>query len=97
MKLLLKSMNIGEHVICLDTLVLGYKVNDTDYYSLNYLLSVMYYSIFKAYCISKNKEKNVDIYVIFRNELTKILEIDEHLQLQTSHFIKRAFQFIDKL
>ena len=48
----------------LQYLVLGYKPGQDKYKDLNYILSLIGLSIFKAYCVSENRKKvrEYDIY-----------------------------------
>ena len=74
-KTFLDKLNIGHHIINLNCLVLGYKIYDEKYYSLNFLISIILYSIHKAYYLSEHKTNVVDIYALFKSEFLKSYEI----------------------
>lgn len=46
-KKLLEKLGIGEQILCLRSLVLGYKIQETDYYDSNLLIVLIFYSIYK--------------------------------------------------
>jgi hypothetical protein len=56
------NLYIGDHVFNLETLVFGYKIYDQAYFDLNLLITLIYFSIYKAYYISNQKQKKVDIF-----------------------------------
>ena len=46
------NLYIGDHVFNLETLDFGYKIYDQAYFDLNLLITLIYFSIYKAYYIS---------------------------------------------
>ena len=52
-------------------LVFGYKTSEEEYFDLNFFLTIVGFSIYKAYYISDQKTKNVNVYSIFRNEFNR--------------------------
>ena len=79
---LLKYLQIGEHVLSLKSLVLGYKINDRNYYELNLLLTLIYFSIYKAYYVSNQKENVIDIFNIFKKEVEEINDIHNFFEVE---------------
>lgn len=67
---LLKRSNL-DFLIKLQNLIFGYKITDNKYYSINYLITIISFSIYKSYYVSEQKTKNIDVYRIFVNEYTK--------------------------
>jgi hypothetical protein len=45
------NLYIGDHVFNLETLVFGYKIYDQAYFDINLLITLIYFSINKAYYI----------------------------------------------
>merc|ERR1712074_61483 len=74
-KTLFDMLKIGSHIIQLRYLIFGYKIEDTNYYEINLILTIILYSIHKAYHISEQKTKNIDVFSIFKNEFLKIQNI----------------------
>ena len=70
------KLKIGHHIINLNYFVLGYKIDNKNYYGINYLITLMIYSIHKAYHLSDQKGKNVNIFSLFKMEFFKRYEID---------------------
>lgn len=56
-------------------LVFGYKIADKDYFTINYLLTIIMFSIYKSYYLSEQKSKYVNVYQIFTKEFN--LRINE--------------------
>jgi hypothetical protein len=63
----MKGLGI-ENKITLKHIVLGYKIDDKNYLALNFLITVVRFSIYKSYFISEQKAKYIDVYRIFENE-----------------------------
>ena len=66
------NLYIGDHVVNLETLVFGYKIYDQAYFDLNLLITLIYFSIYKAYYISNQKQKKVDIFKFFKDEVNNV-------------------------
>ena len=60
------------HIITFKNLILGYKIYDKNYYDINIFLTVILFFIHKATYASEYKQKNVDVYRIFKLEFMKI-------------------------
>ena len=73
-KILLACLNIGEHSINLGTLVYGYKIVDKDYYGVNYLFTIIFFTIYKVYYASEQKRNKVNAFKCFKNHLFEIYE-----------------------
>jgi hypothetical protein len=58
--------------ITLYHLVFGYKIFDKSYYDFNYFLTIIGFSIYKAYYISEQKTKRLDVYSLFARECLQI-------------------------
>jgi hypothetical protein len=57
-----------ENVVTLKHIVFGYKIFDKDYFDLNFLLAILGFSIYKAYYVSEQKTKQVNLYSLFVRE-----------------------------
>ena len=51
------NLYIGDHVFNLETLVFGYNMYDQAYFDLNLLITWIYFSIYRAYYISNQKQR----------------------------------------
>ena len=60
---ILKKSNI-ENFVTLKHIVFGYKIFDKDYFDFNYFLTILGFSIYKAYYVSEQKTKQVNIFFI---------------------------------
>jgi hypothetical protein len=76
-----------ENDIILYHFVFGYRIFDKNYYDLNYFLTIVGFSILKAYYISEQKTKRVDVYSLFGREYLQIYGANE--RIQNSSFLKR--------
>ena len=84
---LMKGLGI-ENKITLNHIVLGYKIDDKNYLALNFLITVVGFSIYKSYYISEQKTKYIDVYKIFANEYIK--RINENKTLQKCTFLMKV-------
>jgi hypothetical protein len=73
-------------------IVLGYKIDDTNYLALNSLITVVGFSIYKSCYISGQKTKYIDVYRIFANEYIK--RINENKLLQKCTFLMKVKNYI---
>lgn len=67
-KKLLEKLNINNHILTLKNLVWGYKINDEQYYEINYLITIIMFCIYKANYMSEQKTKSLDVYSVFKAE-----------------------------
>ena len=53
----------------------GYKINDTSYYSINDLITIILFTVYKGYNISEQKTKQINMFEIFKKEFHQYHEI----------------------
>ena len=83
---ILKKSNI-ENFVTLKHIVFGYKIFDKDYFDFNYFLTILGFSIQKAYYVSEQKTKQVNIYSLFMREyITRISQVQK---LQNSKLLAK--------
>ena len=73
-------------------LVFGYKIFDKSYYDFNYFLTIIGFSIYKAYYISEQKTKRLDVYSLFVREYLQIYRGNEIIQ--KSSLLKRLQNYL---
>jgi hypothetical protein len=83
----MKGLGI-ETKMTLKHIVLGYKIDDKNYHALNFLITVVAFSIYKSYYISEQKTKYINVYRIFANEY--ITRIKENKTLQKCTFLMKV-------
>ena len=74
-KLLLDKLKIGHHIISIKSLLYGYKINDTSYYSINDLITIILFTVYKGYYIFEQKTKQINMFEIFKKEFLQYHEI----------------------
>ena len=89
------NLYIGDHVFNLETLVFGYKIYDQAYFDLNLLITLIFFSIYKAYYISNQKQKQVDIFKIVKDEVNNVFDTNIFRQVKTGNFISKAYACIN--
>ena len=62
------------------------------YYDFNYFLTIIGFSIYKAYYISEQKTKKLDVYSLFVREYLQIYRGNEIIQ--KSSFLKRLKNYL---
>jgi hypothetical protein len=83
------NLYIGDHVFNLESLVFGYKIYDQAYFDLNLLITLIFFSIYEAYYISNQKQKKVDIFKIFKDEVNNVFDTNIFKQVKTGNFISK--------
>ena len=68
------------------------QIDDKNYLALNFLITVVGFSIYKSYYISEQKTKYIDVYRIFANEYIK--RINENKTLQKCSFLMKVKNYI---
>ena len=90
------NLYIGDHVFNLESLAFGYKIYDQAYFDLNLLIiTLIFFPIYKAYYISKEKQKNVDIFKIFKDEVNNVFDTNIFRQVKTGNFISKAHVYLN--
>jgi hypothetical protein len=89
---ILKKSNI-ENFVTLNHIVFGYKIFDKDYFDFNNSLTILGFSIYKAYYVSEQKTKQVNIYSLFvREYITRISQVQK---LQNSKLLAKIRKIIE--
>lgn len=77
--------------ITLKHLIFGYKIVYKEYYYFNYFLTIVSFSIYKAYYISEQKQKQVNVLAIFIKEFDKRIDTFNH------DFFRKFRKYLDDL
>ena len=94
---LLALLKVEKHIFSLESLVTGYKIEDEDYFDMNYLLTIIYFSIYKAYYMSDKKDKVIDIFKIFQNEIRDIININKIRGKKNKRIILKTLEYFEFL
>ena len=89
------NLYIGDHVFNLESLVFGNKIYDQAYFDLNLLITLIFFSIYKAYYISNQKQKKVDIFKIVKYEVNNVFDTNIFRQVKTGNFISKAHVYLN--
>jgi hypothetical protein len=89
------NLYIGDHVFNLESLVFGYKIYDQAYFDLNLLITLIFFSIYKAYYISNQKQKKVDIFKIVKDEVNNVFDTNIFRQVKTGNVIGKAHVYLN--
>ena len=74
---LLLSCGIDKNLCSMQTVVMGYKLSQSNYYYLNVILSLYCFCIYKAYFLSDSRTKSYDIYRLFKQEFNYLWKVTE--------------------
>lgn len=80
MNKIIKQIQFGTHLISLKHIIFGYKNAVEEYNSINIFLTIIMFSIYKAYCMTNGKESIIDVYEIFRMEFQNYIFLFNHLK-----------------
>jgi hypothetical protein len=94
-KTMTTNLYIGDHVFNLESLVFGYTIYDQAYFDLNLLITLIFFSLYKAYYISNQKQKKVDIFKIFKDEVNNVFDTNIFRQVKTGNFISKAHVYLN--
>ena len=72
----------------LQYIVIGYKPGSNKYMEINLVLSLIGYAIFKAYCISDNRRKYIDVLFYVKLEFKKVIEEYRYRKEENNFLIK---------
>ena len=89
-------LQIDKHLFCLENLVTGYKIHDIAYFEINYILTIVFFSIYKAHYASNQKEKKVNIFSIFKTEIYNIIALHNSRKEKQSMLMSKILRYIDK-
>jgi hypothetical protein len=94
-KKLTTNLYIGDHVFYLETVVFGYKIYDQAYFVLNLLITLIFFYMYKAYYISNQKQKKVDIFKFFKDEVNNVFDTNIFRQVKTGNLISKAHVYLN--
>ena len=72
-----------ENNIRLQHLVFGYKIFDKEYFHLNYLFTILTFTIYKSYYVSEQKTQTIDVYLLFKNEFQRKMKENKLLGMNS--------------
>lgn len=93
---LLKFLHINNQILTLKNAVVGYKIDDFHYYEINHLLTFVFFSIYKAFCVSNNRTSAINIFIIFKQELKQCVETYKFVH-KTHNLLFKSHQFVKDL
>ena len=64
---LLEKVKLGKHILTLKNLIWGYKINDIEYYDINFFRTVIICLIHKIHCLLEFRTKNINVFSVFLN------------------------------
>ena len=76
-------------------IVIGYKINDMEYDNLNLILTVLGFSIYKAFYMSEERKKYVDTLKIFKTEFNAYFEYVIKVKANKSNMIWKFYKILD--
>lgn len=85
---LFKKCGIEANIKNIKTLLIGYKISNSDYFYVNMILSVIGFCIYKSYFISNNWLLRCDIYKVFINEVRILLHFLSRKNVKCSFMSK---------
>ena len=76
-----KTLGYNKNFRRLEYIVIGYKIRYKEYKEINYLLSLIGFTTYKWFHLSKTRTKHIDITKIYINELNKKLLLNKYKNL----------------
>lgn len=75
---LLEKVKLGKHILTLKNLIWGYKINDIEYYDINFFLTVIIFSIHKIHYLSEFRTKKINVFSVFKTEFRNRLVLQNN-------------------
>ena len=75
-----KRIGVTENLRTTLCMVLGHRLNQEEYTEVNFILTILGYSIFKAYCLSENRREYINMSSLFFNDLKFYNNYLEHVK-----------------
>ena len=91
--ILLNKCGLTNNIKSLKNIVIGYKVNDSNYSHINELFSLIGFSIYKTYFISCSRSISINCFSIFKQEFNFMLLNLKCKNKIPSDFIKKVSSF----
>ena len=85
--LILKKCVIESSVKSIKNIVIGYKINQTEYSDVNTIFSLIGFCIYKSYFISESRTTKIDCFKILQQEFQKLLTLYSFENIKLSNFI----------
>ena len=89
-----KEIGLSNNMKTLRNIIIGYKINNQEYHSINIALSLIGFSIYKAYYASECRNKKLNILPVLSCELKNMLTILSEETHQTSRKTERLLTTI---
>ena len=83
---ILKNCGIANKVKSIKNIIIGYKINQTEYSDVNTIFSLIGFSIYKSYFISESRTIKIDCFKIFQQEFQKLLTLYNFENIKLSNF-----------
>ena len=87
---LLLYLKIDRHILRLENLITGYKIADVKYFDINTLITVIFFSIYKAHFVSNKKESKIEIFKIFKKEIYDIIRLHSIRNIETGNMLLKT-------
>ena len=76
-------------------IVVGYKINDMEYDNVNLILTILGFSIYKAFYMSEQRKKSVDTMKIFKTEFNVYFECITKINVNKSNLIWKFYKILN--
>ena len=92
---ILELVKIGRHILTEKNLIWGYKINDEHYYEINFLLTVIVFTIHKIHYLSEYRTQNINIYNVFRSEFKiGLLLQKKYINIEGKGILEKIYSYI---
>ena len=71
----------------IDRHILRLRIADVKYFDINTLITVIFFSIYKAHFVSNKKETKIEIYKIFKKEINDIIKLNAIRNIETGKML----------
>ena len=70
-------LGLGRHIFSLKNMIWGYKIQQKGYEDVNCFLTILLFTIYKAYYISDQKTRMINVFNLFKNEINQSILLEK--------------------
>ena len=76
LKTLFEHLGFQKEMITIKNIIFGYKIQDKEYHTINYIVTCASYSIYRAYYISEIKTKQVNTIWLLKDTISTLISLE---------------------
>ena len=75
--------------VILKNIVVGYKIDEDEFIDFNIIFTIIGFSIYKAFYMSEQRTKSINVYTVFKNEFKEYFNFNRIISASKSTLIRK--------